>query len=69
VFRHPGVTIISVYCGLGADISVLFSSMRSGHGFVNDLRPGPDLSSAVVQPTMVIATRTDRGVPIATPNR
>jgi pimeloyl-ACP methyl ester carboxylesterase len=43
----------------------LFASMRSGHGFVNDLRPTPDITRSIDQPTMVIATRTDRGVPFA----
>jgi pimeloyl-ACP methyl ester carboxylesterase len=46
-------------------LRALFGSMRSGRGFRNDLRPGPDLSSAVGQPTLVIASRNDRGVPFA----
>jgi len=37
--------------------------MRSGRGFLNDLRPIPDATAAVVQPTLVIATRKDGGVP------
>jgi pimeloyl-ACP methyl ester carboxylesterase len=43
----------------------LFARMRSGHGFVNDLRPTPDITSSIDQPTLVIATRTDGGVPFA----
>lgn len=43
----------------------LFCLMRSGHGFLNDLRPAPDLTAEVRQPTLVIATRTDGGVPFA----
>jgi pimeloyl-ACP methyl ester carboxylesterase len=43
----------------------LFARMRSGHGFVNDLRPTPDITSSIDQPTLVIATHTDRGVPFA----
>ncbi|MED7823384.1 alpha/beta fold hydrolase [Streptomyces chiangmaiensis] len=43
----------------------LFCRMRSGHGFLNDLRPTPDLTAEVRQPTLVIATRTDGGVPFA----
>ena len=39
--------------------------MRSGRGFLNDLRPTPDVTAQVDQPTLVIATRTDRGVPFA----
>lgn len=41
----------------------MFSQMRSGHGFLNDLRPTPDLTAQIDQPTLVIATRTDAGVP------
>lgn len=43
----------------------LFVQMRSGRGFRNDLRPTPDLAARIDQPTLVIATRTDRGVPFA----
>ena len=43
----------------------LFAGMRSGRGFGNDLRPTPDVSGRVDQPTLVIATRTDGGVPFA----
>ena len=43
----------------------LFGQMRSGRGFLNDLRPTPDVTARVGQPTLVIATRTDRGVPFA----
>ncbi len=43
----------------------LFSRMRSGHGFVNDLRAMPDLTADVRQPTLIIATRNDGAVPFA----
>ncbi|MFF7984041.1 alpha/beta fold hydrolase [Streptomyces sp. NPDC007901] len=43
----------------------LFCRMRSGHGFLNDLRPTPDLTAEVRQPALIIATRTDGGVPFA----
>jgi pimeloyl-ACP methyl ester carboxylesterase len=43
----------------------LFATMRSGRGFLNDLRPTPELTADVGQPTLVIATRNDRGVPFA----
>jgi pimeloyl-ACP methyl ester carboxylesterase len=46
-------------------LRALFGSMRSGRGFRNDLRPGPDLCPAVSQPTLVIASRNDHGVPFA----
>ncbi|OHV65582.1 alpha/beta hydrolase [Pseudofrankia sp. BMG5.36] len=43
----------------------LFAQMRSGRGFLNDLRPTPDATARIDQPTLVIATRTDGGVPFA----
>jgi pimeloyl-ACP methyl ester carboxylesterase len=49
----------------------LFSRMRSGRGFLNDvedLRTGPDLKrlpAAVTQAALVIAGRHDGGVPFA----
>ena len=43
----------------------LFSQMRSGRGFLNDLRPTPDVTARIDQPTLVVATRTDGGVPFA----
>ncbi len=43
----------------------LFTQMRSGRGFLNDLRPTPDVTAHIDQPTLVIATRTDGGVPYA----
>jgi pimeloyl-ACP methyl ester carboxylesterase len=46
-----------------AELVALFSLMRSGSGFVNDLTPTPDVSAAVSQPTLVIATRKDGAVP------
>ncbi|TFC20864.1 alpha/beta fold hydrolase [Cryobacterium glucosi] len=48
-----------------AGLLILFRRMRSGRGFVNDLRPTPDVTALVDQPTLVIATRTDGGVPFA----
>jgi pimeloyl-ACP methyl ester carboxylesterase len=48
-----------------ATLVALFSRMRSGHGFVNDLRPTPDVTAEVGQPTLVIASRQDRAVPFA----
>ncbi|WP_198543622.1 alpha/beta fold hydrolase [Pseudofrankia sp. BMG5.36] len=41
----------------------LFAQMRSGRGFLNHLRPTPDVTAQINQPTLVIATRTDGGVP------
>ncbi len=58
-----------VLAGLGPDdrdtLRGLFSTMRSGQGFLNDLHPAPDVTAAVTQPTLVIATRHDGGVPFA----
>jgi pimeloyl-ACP methyl ester carboxylesterase len=39
--------------------------LRSGSGFLNDLRPTPDVCAEVTQPALVIATRHDGGVPFA----
>jgi pimeloyl-ACP methyl ester carboxylesterase len=59
----------SVMGGLRAEdhtaLATLFSQMRSGRGFLNDLHATPDLTADVGQPTLVIATRHDRGVPFA----
>ncbi|HTF12777.1 MAG TPA: alpha/beta hydrolase [Asanoa sp.] len=59
----------SVLAALGDDdratLLDLFAHMRSGRGFRNDLRPTPDVTAEIDQPTLVIATRTDRGVPFA----
>ena len=46
-------------------VLALFAQMRSGRGFLNDLRPTPDVTAQIDQPTLVIATRTDGGVPFA----
>jgi len=64
-----------VVAGLGpehrATVISLFSRMRSGHGFLNDiadLRTGPDLKrllADVAQPSLVIASRHDGAVPFA----
>lgn len=45
----------------------LFSRMRSGHGFLNDVTTAadPDVASRVTQPTLVIASQSDGAVPIA----
>lgn len=40
----------------------LFTQMRSGGGFLNDLRSTPDVTARIGQPTLVIASRTDGGV-------
>jgi pimeloyl-ACP methyl ester carboxylesterase len=58
-----------VVAGLRAEdramLLALFARMRSGRGFLNDLRPTPDITARIDQPALVIATRTDRGVPFA----
>lgn len=48
-----------------ARLIALFSHLRSGSGFRNDLRPSPDVTADVGQPTVVIATRRDGAVPFA----
>jgi len=63
---HPAAAVVA---GLRADerdtLLALFARMRSGRGFLNDLRPVPDTSAGVAQPALVIATRSDAGVPFA----
>lgn len=58
-----------VVAGLRAEdramLLALFAAMRSGRGFLNDLRATPDITAQINQPTLVIATRTDAGVPFA----
>ena len=48
-----------------ARLIALFTQMRSGSGFVNDLRATPDVTRQITQPVLVIATRTDGSVPFA----
>jgi pimeloyl-ACP methyl ester carboxylesterase len=48
-----------------AQLLELFGEMRSGRGFLNDLRGSPEVAGQIGQPTLVIATRTDAGVPFA----
>jgi pimeloyl-ACP methyl ester carboxylesterase len=43
----------------------LFAGMRSGRGFLNDLRGAADVTAQVAQPVLVIASRQDGGVPFA----
>ncbi|MFC5827258.1 alpha/beta fold hydrolase [Nonomuraea insulae] len=43
----------------------LYTSMRSGRGFVADMLPVTDCTAHISQPTMIIATRNDRSVPFA----
>ncbi len=43
----------------------LFSRMRSGRGFRNDLAATPDSAGTVTQPTLVVASRKDGAVPFA----
>lgn len=45
-----------------ASLVALFSRMRSGHGFLNDLRGTPDVRSEITQPALVIASRRDGAV-------
>jgi pimeloyl-ACP methyl ester carboxylesterase len=41
----------------------LFGRMRSGRGFLNDLRGAADVTAQVTQPALIIASRKDGGVP------
>ncbi|WP_405149210.1 alpha/beta hydrolase [Sphaerisporangium sp. NBC_01403] len=46
-----------------AELIALFTLMRSGAGFVNDMLAVPYCADQVTQPALVIASRTDRSVP------
>ncbi|MEO3861008.1 alpha/beta hydrolase [Acrocarpospora sp. B8E8] len=48
-----------------ATLTELYASMRSGRGFVADMRPVADCTAHISQPTLIIATRNDRAVPFA----
>jgi pimeloyl-ACP methyl ester carboxylesterase len=79
--RHPQVGLRMLLAGLSVlpaaevvarlrpcdrtELLDLFSRMRSGHGFLNDLRDPCDPIPTAHQPTLVIATRNDRAVPFA----
>jgi pimeloyl-ACP methyl ester carboxylesterase len=62
----PAATVLAALDGDDrAMLLDLFAHMRSGRGFRNDLRATPDVTGQISQPTLVVATRTDRGVPFA----
>jgi len=63
--RPAGEVVAGLRPGDRALLLALFARMRSGRGFVNDLRPTVNVTADIVQPTLVIATRTDGGVPFA----
>ncbi|MFI1994794.1 alpha/beta fold hydrolase [Actinoplanes sp. NPDC020271] len=60
-------SVDEVMAGIGAEdramLLSLFAQMRSGRGFLNDLQPTPDVTALIGQPTLVIATAADGGVP------
>lgn len=63
---HPiGTVLAHLDVSDRAMLLALFSHMRSGRGFLNDLRPTPDVTARVEQPTLVVGTRYDAGVPFA----
>jgi pimeloyl-ACP methyl ester carboxylesterase len=43
----------------------LFSQMRSGAGFLNDLVEAPDVTEQITQPALIIASRKDGAVSFA----
>ena len=61
----PGRALAALRQEDRATLTALFSHMRSGSGFVNDLRATPDVTKAITQPTLVIATPKDGAVPFA----
>jgi pimeloyl-ACP methyl ester carboxylesterase len=63
---RPAGEVVAVLRAEDRDLLLtLFAQMRSRHGFLNDLRPTPNVTTQIEQPTLVIATRTDAGVPFA----
>ncbi|MGI5243335.1 alpha/beta fold hydrolase [Dactylosporangium sp. CA-139066] len=65
VSNHPTAAVADLQDDDRATLLALFSAMRSGRGFLNDLQPTPNVTARVTQPTLVIATRADGGVPFA----
>ena len=63
--RPVGEVMAGLRAEDGALMLALFTQMRSGRGFLNDLRSTPDVTARINQPTLVVATRTDGGVPFA----
>jgi pimeloyl-ACP methyl ester carboxylesterase len=63
--RPVGEVLAGLDSDARAGLLALFRGMHSGRGFVNDLRATPDVTAQIDQPTLVIATRTDGGVPFA----
>lgn len=63
--RPAGEVLAALRAEDRAMLLALFARMRSTRGFLNDLRPTPDVTARIDQPTLVIATRTDGGVPFA----
>ncbi|MFS1299929.1 hypothetical protein [Streptosporangium longisporum] len=63
--RPPGRVMAGLSEHDRAELIALFTLMRSGEGFVNDMLPVPDCAGQVTQPVLVIASRTDGSVPFA----
>jgi pimeloyl-ACP methyl ester carboxylesterase len=66
--RPAGQVLAGLSAEQRATLVALFSRMRSGRGFTNDLRDlgrRPDVTPEVAQPTLVIASRQDAAVPFA----
>lgn len=63
--RPVGEVVAALRAEDRAWLLALFAQMRSGRGFLNDLRHTPDVTARIDQPTLVIATRADGGVPFA----
>lgn len=45
----------------------VFTQMRSGSGFLNDLKITEDIASAVTVPTLILHSRYDKSVPLSHP--
>lgn len=63
--KPAGQVIASLSDQDRAAMLAVFSGMRSGHGFLNDLSSGPALMQEIGQPTLIIASRYDGSVPLS----
>ena len=64
--QPPAMTVDALSQEERATLAELFARMGSGHGFTTDLAFARQSTSATIsQPTLVVASRNDRAVPLA----
>lgn len=61
---RPGVAYERLNAAERETLIDLLARMRSGRGFINDLRTTEDVTRDVTQPTLVVASRNDGAVPL-----